>query len=58
LRKFIANLTKDDLELIQKEFTKKEILTPTYIFSKITFENIFDWFGANLFISTKNENFL
>jgi hypothetical protein len=72
-QEFIENLTKEDLELINKEFAKRENKIPTYQYSKITDidlrnlvnieENlntqIFNtWFNNNITISNEIEFFL
>ena len=72
LQEFIENLSREDLELIKKEFDKKENKIPTYSFSKIKFkdlEKLFDiekniidesrfdnWFNAKYKISKKKTN--
>ena len=40
IEEFISNLTKEDLELINREFAKKEKKTPSFQFSKINFRDL------------------
>jgi hypothetical protein len=70
---FIENLTKEDLELINKEFSKRENQIPTYQYSKIRdtdLRNLVDieenlekqifnrWFNNKITISNEIESFL
>ena len=36
IKEFVANLTKEDMKLLEEEFRKKEQIKPTYAFSRIT----------------------
>ena len=72
-QKFIENLTQEDLELINKEFSKRENKIPIYQYSKIRdidLRNLVDieenldtqifntWLNHNLSISKEIEVFL
>ena len=73
LEEFVENLTKEDIELINLEFAKKENKTQVFSFSRITITDlkklveikrvrdrqIFDsWFNNSIKISKQDEDFL